>query len=129
MKAKRRLRALAAGAVLTAGLVVAPNVPVVAKPTLLGSFDAGIGSIVGIAVDPVTGNLFVYPEFGTDIAEFTSAGTEVLPRIPVPGGSGNDFDLDFALEPLTVGGVTLPTNSLLAVNGESSTETLYGLNK
>jgi len=127
MKAGRLHGILIAAAMV--GTLVVGSTPASAAPFLLGSFDSGLGSIVGIAIDPVSGNLFVYGEHATQMVEFDQSGTEVVPRIPVPGGSGNDFDLDFALEPLTIGGTSSPANSLLAVNGEANPGTLFALNK
>ena len=47
-------------------------------------FCPGLGMLVGVGFDPVSGNVFVYPDFDTVIHEFTPAGAEVLPH-PPPG--------------------------------------------
>jgi Ca2+-binding RTX toxin-like protein len=131
MKAGRLLRICLAAVMLAAGAVVAGSGPAAAKPTILSSFDTGLGPLVSVGLDPVSGNLFVYGEHDADIVEFTQSGTEVSPRIPFPrpGATSNDFDLDFASEPLTIANTSVPANSLLAVNGDESPEMLYALNK
>ena len=92
------------------------------------SFDTGLSSTYALAFDPATGNLFFYSAAETEIREYTTAGTEVLPRIPFPGGTTSaNVDLDFASEPLTIGGTAVPAGTLLVVNG--STKTLFGIDR
>ena len=93
------------------------------------SFDAGLGTLVGVGFDPASGNVFVYPDFDTVIHEFTPTGAEVLPTIPPPGNSSNDFDLDFLPEATTIGGISVPANSLLVINGDDSPDTISALQK
>lgn len=126
----RRLFAITTAAAALATAFVVRSAPATAAPSVVSSFDTGVGSLVAIGFDPATGNLFVYPEHGADIMEFTPAGQEVTPRIPRPAaGTSNDFDLDFALEGLNVGGTAVPANSLLAINGDEEPDRLYALDK
>jgi len=94
--------------------------------TVLSTIDLGLGSLVAVGVEPGSGNIFVYPEFGASIVEFTPDGTQVG-TITRPGANSNDFDIDFALNAMTIGGAAVPVNSLLAFNGDDSTETLYAI--
>ena len=38
----------------------------------------------------------------------------------MPGGTSNDFGLDFAQAPLTVAGTPVPAGAMLVTNGENS---------
>ncbi|MGR3320188.1 MAG: PKD domain-containing protein [Candidatus Anammoxibacter sp.] len=98
------------------------------QPSLLNSFNAGLGELVAIGFDDITGNVWVYPSFNENIHEFTSAGTFVS-TIPLPGNKSNDIDLDFAPEAMNVGGIAIPANTLLVINGEILPVELFGLNK
>jgi uncharacterized repeat protein (TIGR01451 family) len=92
-------------------------------------FCPGLGTLVGMGFDPVSGNVFVYPDFDTVIHEFTPTGAEVLPTIPRAGNSSNDFDLDFLPAAATIGGVSVPANTLLVINGDDSPDKLHAINK
>ncbi|MHB8954814.1 MAG: RHS repeat-associated core domain-containing protein [Pirellulaceae bacterium] len=81
----------------------------------------------GMAFDPSVGNLLVYAGSATEIREYNPAGTEVVPRIPVPGGSALNLDLDVASESLTIGGTTVPAGTLLVVNGTA--KMLFGIDR
>ncbi|MEL7450459.1 MAG: dockerin type I domain-containing protein [Pseudomonadota bacterium] len=92
--------------------------------TLLDTLDpANVGSIVAVAHDPVSGNLFIYGEFGASIIELDTSGNEIS-SFPTPGSS-NDFDLDFSLSVLDVAGTSVPENSLLIFNGDETPERFY----
>lgn len=98
--------------------------------TLEGSFSPGIGPIVGIAYDPVSGNLFLYPDFSVSILEYTPTGTQVPPDIGSPAPASNDYDLDFTPEAVIIGGTPVPANTLLVINAENTAaQTLFALNK
>lgn len=96
---------------------------------LIDSFDAGLGALVGVAFDPVSGNLFLYGDFTTVIEEFTTDGTAVAPTIPHPGVSSNDIDLDFLSVSADIGGTVVPANSLLVFEGERGIGELFAVNK
>ena len=59
---------------------IQPPLPKV-KTFEAAGFCPGLGTLVGVGFDPVSGNVFVYPDFATVIHEFTPTGTEVLPTI------------------------------------------------
>lgn len=103
--------------------------PATAIPDVVSLFDPGLGLLVGIAVDPIGGGLFVYPDFDPSIYEFGTDGSQVPPPIPMAGAASNDMDLDFAPEALTINGVSVPAGTLLVVNGESAPFRLYGLDR
>ncbi len=94
-----------------------------------GGFDPNIGQLVAIAHDDATGNLFLYNSSATDIREFTTDGTEVVPTIPRPGNSSNDFDLDFLTEQANIGGTTVAAGALLIFNGDDNPDTLRAINR
>ncbi|HWL65970.1 MAG TPA: hypothetical protein VNP73_08350 [Actinomycetota bacterium] len=110
--------------------LVAAGLPVQTAAAAVGvsSFNPNVGGLVSIAFDPESDNLFIYPAHAAEILEFTTSGSQVGSGIPTPRAS-NDVDLDFALEPLTVAGVSVPTNTLLAADGETSPVNLYALDK
>lgn len=92
-------------------------------------FNPGLGNVIAVAFDDVTGNIFVYDDFATEIHEYTQAGVEVLPTIPTPGGTANDYDLEFLPYSTAVGPSDVPGNTLLVLNGEISPRTAYAVNK
>lgn len=93
------------------------------------SFDPGLGGLVAVVFDPVSDNVFIYDDFATNTNRYTRTGTSVS-SIPNPGIASNDIDLDFAPSSINIGGNTVPTNTLLVLNSESSSaETLFGVEK
>lgn len=100
-----------------------------ASASLLSSFDPGLGTLVAIAFDDVTGNLFIHDDFSDAIWEYTTTGTQVAPSVQRPGPSSNDIDLDFLLNQDVVGTTTVPANVLLAHNGEVTPGVLYAIDK
>lgn len=81
-------------------------------------------SIIAIAVSPDDGNLAIYEDFAAEILIIDQQGIQVG-SVPRPGNSSNDFDLDYALSEMTIGGSAVPAGSLLIFNGDDSPETLY----
>ncbi len=96
---------------------------------VLQSFNPGLGLLVGAAFDPTSNNVLVYPDFDTSIYTFTAAGREVLPRIPRPGASSANFDLEITSSPITIGTVSVPVGSLLVINSDNNPKTIYALDK
>ncbi len=95
---------------------------------LLDTLDpVDLGSIVGIAIQPDTGNLVVYGEFGgTTMLVLDQAGSSVG-TIASPGANSNDYDLDYAENGMTISGVNVPAGSLLVFNGDDSPEVMYAV--
>ncbi|HYI44308.1 MAG TPA: hypothetical protein VE174_02445 [Actinomycetota bacterium] len=93
----------------------------------VSSFDPGLGSLVALAFDHQANNLFIYPEHGAEILEYTTSGSPVGSGIPPPGTS-NDIDMDFAVEDLSVGGESVSEDTLLVSNGENGNK-LFALDK
>lgn len=85
--------------------------------TLLGFWHPQVGSLVSVALDPATSNLFLYQELGQQILEYTPGGIPVPPAVPLSALASNDIDLDFLTLPTIVGQTGVPSNSLLIVNG------------
>lgn len=121
----KKLRLILASAAALMGSVTAPALAAV---TLVSSFEPGLSTLVGIAFDPVSKNIFIYPDFSDAILEFTPTGTQVPPDIPLSGNPSGSFDMDFALGALNIGGTTVPNNTLLIFNGNDG-QTLRGENK
>jgi choice-of-anchor C domain-containing protein len=94
----------------------------------VSSFDPGLGSLVSIGFDHQANDLFIHPYYGSETFEYTTSGSRVGSGIPRPGPAGEDFGLDFATEPLAVGGTSVPDNTLLALNGDAP-NLLYALDK
>ena len=95
------------------------------EATLEDSFGTGLGVLDAIGVQESTGNIYVHNRL-TGINVLQPDGTP-LATLATPGNLSNDFDLDFALRDLSVGGFTVPHGSLLAFNGDDSPEKLYGV--
>ena len=95
---------------------------------LLSQFNPDeLGSIVGIGIDPATGNLFVYGEFGGPSINIYDQTGAAVGTFPSAGINSNDYDLDFALNDMTINGVSVPSGSLLIFNGDDGPEQLYAL--
>lgn len=120
----RRLRPRLAGAAtfavaaLAALLVSASSAHAV---TLEGSFNPpAADDLVAIGFDNRTGNVFAYDDSQPVIREYTPAGAQVLPTIPLPGpAESNDVDLDFAPEGLNLNGTAVPENALLVTDDDN----------
>ncbi|MFK8031094.1 MAG: hypothetical protein AB8G18_12735 [Gammaproteobacteria bacterium] len=110
---------------LVAGLVTCAHV---GAAELLDTINPdGIASIVGIGVDPSSGNLAVYGEFaGATITLLDQTGA-VIGTLPSPGANSNDYDLDYALNDMVIDGVNIPSGSLLVFNGDDGPEKMYAL--
>ncbi len=86
-----------------------------------------VASIVGIAIQPVSGNLVIYGEFGgSTLYVLDQTGTE-LSTLTSPGLNSNDYDLDYSTNEMIIGGTPVPTGTLLVFNGDESPENLYAL--
>jgi hypothetical protein len=96
--------------------------------TLLGQFNPGIGQLVGIALDPTAGTVWVYGASDPDLRQYTLGGTFVS-AVPRPGESANDFDLEIAPEALVLNGTPVPAGTLLVINGESGVAEIYAVDK
>lgn len=109
-------------------ILVASTSGSIQAATLLATLNpVNAASVVGIAHDPVSNHLFIYGEFGANILELDTDGNE-LGSFPTPGNS-NDFDLDFALNELSIDGTAVPQNSLLIFNGDETPERAYAYDK
>ena len=126
-----KLASIALGALVALALIAGPS----GAATIVTSFNPQLGPLVAIAWDPVYGNVYVYADADEMINEYTSSGAAVPrdqrqgPGIPRPGVASDDFDLDFALTDVNIGGKTVPANSLLVGNGDDSPPTIYGIDK
>ena len=107
-------------------LVKPVNATVIGAPTALSSFNIG-GPAAGIALDPVSGNLFVRQS--GQLRELTPAGSPVLPDISAPGADGSNFDLDHLSEPLNLGGTPIAAGALLAMDGNRTPNRIHALDK
>lgn len=121
----KKCKSLLVGAAAVGAALLIPSVS--HAQTLINSFTPGIGPLVGIGFDSVSGNVFVYPDFSDAILEYTPAGTQVPPDITNPGTSSTFYDLDFATASFNLGGSVVGANTLLVVDG--NTNTLFGINK
>ena len=121
----RRALSLSLSLGLTAAMLVVTSAPAGAS-RLVGSFDTGLGRLVGVAVGGPDDSVFVYAEFGESILEFSKSGA-VIGELLRPGPSSNDFDLDVAETSFTLGAGSVPAGGLLVTNGEVSPQKLFGL--
>ncbi len=111
---------------LAAGLVVATLASGAA--TLISTIGPLGFSVIAVAVDPDTGNIFLLPEFGAEIEEYAPDGT-FIQSVTRPGANSNDFDLDFSLGPMTINGTAVPAGTLLVFNGDDNPEKLFAVDK
>ncbi len=96
--------------------------------SVVSSFNPGLGSLVGIAFDPSTGQLLLHPDFDPTIYKYNQVGTRVG-TVQRPGAVSNEFDLDYLSEPLNINGNNVPAGSILVVNGDNSPDMLYAIDK
>ncbi|MGF7150493.1 Ca2+-binding RTX toxin-like protein [Sphingomonas zeicaulis] len=84
------------------------------------------GGAVGIGYDDLTGEILVYNGSGL-VTRFSSTGVN-LGSFANAGESANDYDLDFASTPFTLGGVDVPAGTAIQINGESGVAEIYAVN-
>jgi hypothetical protein len=106
MLAKSKIKLFAFGFAM---IVVAAGATSANAVAIVSSFNTG-GQPIGVAQDPLSGNLFIYNSFTATIDEVTTASVPVG-SIARPGASSNDFGLDFG------------PSGLIAFNGDDSPET------
>ncbi|MFK8016323.1 MAG: hypothetical protein AB8G17_12890 [Gammaproteobacteria bacterium] len=96
--------------------------------TLIDTLEPGVGSLDSVGLDDATGALFVHVQNTAIINVIDDTGAPIT-TIPLPGNNSNDFDLDFSIGALSVGGTAVPGNTLLVFNGDDNPERLYALDK
>lgn len=121
---RRSLSVPVAVAVVAAFLAVTPGTAGASR--LIGSFDTGVGSLVGVAVDGQRDSVLVYGAFAETILEYSQTGS-LLGEILRPGPASNDFDLDVAETGFTLGSGTVPAGGVLVTNAEASPQKLFGI--
>lgn len=111
-------------------MLIATLVPTTRAATLIGAVNPPTTlALVGIAVDPATGNLIVYERRGGGkLHVLDQTGTE-LGTIASPGSNSDDYDLDYSLGPMTIAGTAVPADTLLVFNGDDDPEKLYALDE
>ena len=108
-------------------LLVAGTAP--GQIVVLDSFNpAETGDLCGIGFDHETGNVWVYACFGDSLYGYSPAGDRIggLAR---PGESANDVDISFAPYAFNLNGTTIPSATLLFINGETDVVDVYGVDK
>lgn len=114
---------------LFAASALALAAPARAQLTTLSSFNpSNNADPCGTAIDPVTGNLWVYDCFGGAFVQYTSAGVFVS-QIVRPGETANDCDLEFSPESMLLGATSIPEGTLLFINGETGVADIYAVDK
>jgi hypothetical protein len=99
-----------------------------AQPVLVDQFDPGLGQLVAAGYDYATALVWIYPANGAVLSSYTRAGVFVA-SIPRPGEAANGFDLDVAVEALTLNGTLVPAGTLLVINGETGPAEVYAVDK
>jgi hypothetical protein len=97
-----------------------------AQLTLLGHFTTPF--LVGLGVDPITGDVWAYEHFGTAIRHYSPAGVE-LGAVNCYGIAADDADVEFTDGPLTLNGTNLPDGTLLFIDGEYSGARVFAIDK
>lgn len=108
--------ALVAAASLTSCLASSA----LAEIQLAATYTLG-GSQLGVGFNPATDEVFTYASFASTIQRHSRSG-ELLGSLPLSGAPSNDIDLEFTAAPLNLGGTSLPANTLLVINGETTQE-------
>lgn len=94
---------------------------------LLSSFAPDLGTLVSIARDPGSGNLYVHDDFSDSIYVYDPSGQRAGNSVTRPGWSSNDIDLDVLTVGATIGGTQVPSGTLLVNNGEAAPMTLFAV--
>lgn len=84
----------------------------------------GLGSLCGVAFDPVDNEVMVYPCSSATIHRRSPAGT-ALGTIARPGEATDDVDLDVAPAAFTLGTTPVAAGTLLFGNGETGVVEIY----
>lgn len=121
----RKALSVSVAAVVAAAVMVGSSGTAGAS-RLLDSFDTGLGTLVGIAVDGQRDSVLVYAAFGETILEYSREGT-LLGEILRPGVASNDFDMDVAETGFTLGSGSVPAGGVFVVNGEVAPQKLFGI--
>ena len=120
----RKALSLSVSVVLAASLLLGVPGPAGAS-RVIGSFDTGLGALVGVAVDGQNDSVLVYAAFGDSIREFSKSGA-VVGEVLRPGPASNDFDLDVVETAFTLGSGSVPVGGLLVANADVAPQKLYG---
>lgn len=89
------------------------------------TFFSVVGSTpVGVGYDGTRDEVVVYNAFSNTISCYDTAGS-LVGTFDRPGGSANDFDIDYAEGPITIAGVTEPAGTALILNGETGVLEIY----
>ena len=100
-----------------------------AQIVLLDSFvPPDLGELNGIGFDAATGNLLLHASSNASLHIISPEGV-ILDTIPDPGAQGNDSDYDFVSQTISIGGVSIPADTLLVFEGDSSTEFIAAVEK
>lgn len=83
-----------------------------------------LGSLCGVAFDPVDNEVLVYPCSSASIYRRSPAGA-ALGTIARPGESTDDVDLDVAPAAFTLGTTAVAAGTLLFANGETGVVEIY----
>lgn len=109
-----------------AAIDAAIDAPVDASGTLttMPVQPTGLGSLCGVAFDPIDSEVIVYPCNNANIYRRSPTGT-ALGMIARPGEATDDVDVDIALVAFTLGTTAVPAGALLFGNGETGVVEVY----
>lgn len=100
-----------------------------AQLSALSSFNpSAVADLCGAALDPISGNVWVYGCSAATLSCYTSGGVLVT-TLARPGESANDVDLEFTPQGINLGGTLVPEGTLLFINGETGVAEVYALDK
>jgi|GEM_PF-4256373 len=96
-----------------------------ASAQILSSFTATGNNPIGIGYG--NDEVFVFDDFDTVIQVFDRDGN-TLRTLPNPGGSTNDFDIDFVDQAMSLNNIAVPAGSLLVTDGDQGDDIVYAIN-
>ncbi len=111
MRAQRTAFSLAA--------IVASAGAASAQLELIQSFNpSNTGSMNSIGYDPITQTIFAHDQGGAEYEQYDRSGT-FLGTVAKPFAGGNDDDIEFVDQAITISGVSVPAGSLLSIENEN----------
>nr|WP_161501232.1 Ig-like domain-containing protein [Rhodopirellula sp. SM50] len=94
-------------------------------PIAMGFAFPAVGTIYDVALDTVSGDLFVATS--SQIFRLDAASGQTLAAFQLPGGNSANIGLQVLPTAMTLGGVGVPAGSLLVTNGGASFDKLYAV--
>ena len=114
-------------AAVAATLIASCGLPATAQLELIFSQNlSNSGSMNSVGFNPALDEVVVHTQSGAVYEVYDRTG-QFLRTIPKPLPGGNDDDIEFAGEAVTIAGVVVPANSLLSIENDSAPARIFAV--